>query len=350
MSVSRTRAILILFKSHGFTDSQISTIVTDYPLLLIEDADKSLGPKLQFLQSRGAYCAYFKSSKNLRYSRGQNHKQLLRFRLRGYRSRQEEFQARNFYLPQGNKLRNVSLLRDLGVPQKRLLGASYSFVYGKERFQVSLNKVLERGFDPTSSKFLGALRFVYGWKEEKIQEKVNVYKRLGFGVEDVWEMLKMWPLSLTHSEKKISQTFETLQNCGLLEDEICSLSVQEFSTVCIGLSADTVKKKTEFVVNEMNWSLNAVVSNPSVLGYNLEKRTVPRCNVIRTLMSKGLLGNKLPPVSPVLAITDEAFLNKYVRKHDDKELVAELMPIFSLERRDNPNPEKGQKCHVMFSA
>lgn len=119
---------------------------------------------------------------------------------------------------------------------------------------------------------------------------------------------------------------------------------------CIGLSADTVKKKTEFVVNEMNWSLNAVVSNPSVLGYNLEKRTVPRCNVIKTLMSKGLLGNKLPPVSPVLAITDEAFLNKYVRKHDDKELVAELMPIFSLERRDNPNPEKGQKCHVMFSA
>ena len=129
MSVSRTRAILILFKSHGFTDSQISTIVTDYPLLLIEDADKSLGPKLQFLQSRGAYCAYFKSSKNLRYSRGQNHKQLLRFRLRGYRSRQEEFQARNFYLPQGNKLRNVSLLRDLRVPQKRLLGASYSCIF-----------------------------------------------------------------------------------------------------------------------------------------------------------------------------------------------------------------------------
>ncbi|CAA7014167.1 unnamed protein product [Microthlaspi erraticum] len=45
--------VLKLLTSHGFTDSQIGDIVTDYPLLLTTDAEKSLGPKLQFLQSRG---------------------------------------------------------------------------------------------------------------------------------------------------------------------------------------------------------------------------------------------------------------------------------------------------------
>ncbi|ESQ29219.1 hypothetical protein EUTSA_v10023915mg [Eutrema salsugineum] len=37
-----------LLRSHGFTDPQIADIITDYPLLLIADAEKSIGPKLQF--------------------------------------------------------------------------------------------------------------------------------------------------------------------------------------------------------------------------------------------------------------------------------------------------------------
>ncbi|KAF8046013.1 hypothetical protein N665_4123s0001 [Sinapis alba] len=59
----------------------------------------------------------------------------------------------------------------------------------------------------------------------------------------------------------------------------------------------------------------------------MDKRVVPRCNVIKTLMSKGLLGSEPPPVGSSLACTDELFLKRYVRKHDDEELVAELMAI-----------------------
>lgn len=46
-------------------------------------------------------------------------------------------------------------------------------------------------------------------------------------------------------------------------------------------------------------------------------------------MSKGLIGNELPPVSSVLSCTDEKFLSKYVMKHD--ELVPELMAIYTGE-------------------
>ena len=50
--------------------------------------------------------------------------------------------------------------------------------------------------------------------------------------------------------------------------------------------------------------------------------------MIKTLMSKGLLGSEPnPPVGSALACTDELFFKRYVRKHDDEELVAELMAI-----------------------
>ncbi|CAG7889309.1 unnamed protein product [Brassica rapa] len=45
----------------------------------------------------------------------------------------------------------------------------------------------------------------------------------------------------------------------------------------------------------------------------------------KALMPKVLLRTELPPLRSVLLDTDELFLKKYVKKHDDKEVVAELM-------------------------
>ncbi|KAL0847484.1 hypothetical protein Bca101_020730 [Brassica carinata] len=78
----------------------------------------------------------------------------------------------------------------------------------------------------------------------------------------------------------------------------------------------------------MNWPLKAVALFPQLLGYSMEKRIVPRCNVIKALIAKGLLGSEPPPIPCVLAYTDEAFLKRYVMKHDDKQLVTELLAIF----------------------
>ncbi|KAG2294002.1 hypothetical protein Bca52824_040671 [Brassica carinata] len=47
-------SVLALLRSHGFTDSHISTIIKTYPRLLLQDAESSLAPKLRFLTSRGA--------------------------------------------------------------------------------------------------------------------------------------------------------------------------------------------------------------------------------------------------------------------------------------------------------
>ncbi|VVA93694.1 unnamed protein product [Arabis nemorensis] len=368
-------SVLSLLRSHGFTDSQISTIVTNYPRLLTLDAEKSVGPKLQFLQSReGASTSELTEivtevPKILGKDRSISvYYDFVKEVIEA--DKNSKFEKLCHSLPQEgskleNKIRNLSVLRELGMPHQLLfplLISNCNYVCGKERFEESFKKVVEMGFDPTTPKFVAALRAVYSMKNETIEEKVNVYKRLGFAVCEIWEMFKKFPISLTLSEKKITKNFETMKRCGLLEDEVRTVlknfpqciglseekiensiqtflglgfSSDEFAMMvkrvssCIGYSAETVKKKTEFLVKKMNWPLKALVSTPQVFGYSMEKRIVARCNVIKALMSKRLLGTELPPMSSVLVCTDEMFLNKYVRKHDDKQLVRELMAIFT---------------------
>ncbi|KAH0909660.1 hypothetical protein HID58_032981 [Brassica napus] len=326
-------SVLNLLRTHGFTDSQISTIITDYPLLLTLDADKSLAPKLQALQSKVS------SPSELTETISKVPKILSKDRslsvyygfVKEVMEADKSSKVETLYPLRGkqeNKLRNVLALRDLGVPQRLLFPLLISecpHICGKEKFQESLKKVLEMGFDPTTPKFLEALRVVKGLNKEAMEEKVNVYKRLGFTVEDVWR----FPQCIGVSEKNILNSVETFIGLGFSREDV-AMMVKRLPP-CIGYSVETVKKKIEFVVKEMGWTLKAVASYPQVLGYSMEKRMVPRCNVIKALIAKGLIRSELPPVSTVLVCTDQDFLKRYVRKHDDDELVAELMGIFTGE-------------------
>ncbi|CAH8341067.1 unnamed protein product [Eruca vesicaria subsp. sativa] len=189
------------------------------------------------------------------------------------------------------------------------------------------------GFDPTTTtlRFVEALRLVNGLNNETIKARVEVYNRLGFAADAVWTIFKKWPTFLSYSDKNIAESLETFLELGFSRDEFVMI-LKRFPQ-CLGLSVGMVKKKTEFLVKkEMNWPLKAVASYPQVLGYSMEKRIVPRCNVIKALIAKGLIKSELPPVSTVLAYTDQEFLKRYV-KHGDDDLVAELMGILTGETR-----------------
>ncbi|CAN6864293.1 unnamed protein product [Brassica oleracea] len=380
-------SVLSLLRSHGFTDSQLSSIVTNYPRLLTADAEGSLSPKLKFLKSRGASSSELSEtlSKVPRILGVKKEKSIsvyydfVRDVIEADKS-SKYVKLRPSSLPHGsqqeNKLRNVSALRDLGVPQRLLLPlliSDHQLLCGNEKFKESLKKVVEMGFDPTTSKFVKALRIVQRYSSKAVEDKVSFYVELGFDVKDVWAMFKKYPPFLNNSEKKkkITRGFETMKKCGLLEDEELRSVVKMFPQclgfseenilnsvetflglgfsrdeiammvkrlpASIGYSGETVKKKTEFVVKEMSWPLKAVALFPQVLGLSMEKRIVPRCNVIKALISKGLIKSELlPPLSSALVCTDQDFLKRYVRKHDeDEEFVAELMAIFTGEMRTN---------------
>ncbi|CAN6801956.1 unnamed protein product [Brassica oleracea] len=234
---------------------------------------------------------------------------------------------------QENKLRNILVLRDLGVPQKllfSLLVSNFQTATGKERFEETFKKVLEMGFDPTTSKFVQALNAVYQLSDKTTQEKVDVFcTRLGFSAEHVWEVFKKCPNLLMVSENKILNFIETFLGLGFTRDEVM-VTVKCFPR-CITHSTMVVKEKVEFVVKQMNWPVKVVSLFPRVIAYSMDKRILPRCNVIKALMSKGLLGTGElpPPMGCVFVSSDEVFLKRYVMKHDDKQLVTELLAIFT---------------------
>ncbi|WZZ13386.1 hypothetical protein YC2023_106475 [Brassica napus] len=241
---------------------RITTIITDYPLLLVADADESLAPKLKLLQNRGASTSELTEvlSKVPKILRIKKDKALGRYydfvREIIEADKSSKFERLCLSLPLGsrqeNKIRNVLVLRDLGVPQRLLfplLISRSAHVCGKEGFEESLKKVLEMGFDPTTPKFVKALHTVYELSDKTIEEKVNVYKRLGFGVGDVWKIFKKHPSFLKFSEKNISNSIDTFLGLGFSRVELAGM-VKRFPQ-CIGLSAETVKKKNEFLVEKM---------------------------------------------------------------------------------------------------
>lgn len=360
-------SVLNLLRSNGFEDSQISRIVTTYPRLLVQDAETSLLPKLRALQCRGASSSELaeivsKVPKILEKRVGKSLSLYYDF-VKEIMREGDKVSGSWTEGKAKNRIRNISVLKELGVPQNLLFSLLISRcqpVCGKEKFDETLKKVVDMGFDPTKSKFVEALHVVYEMSDKTIEEKVNVYKRLGFSEEDVWRIFKKWPYFLKFSEKKIGQTFETLKRCGLVEEEVLSVlklrpecirsseekilqSVDTFVGLgfsrdeyrmmikrfpqCFGYSAESLKKKFEFLVKKMEWPPEAVVLVPSVFGYSLEKRIVPRCNVIKALMSKGLIRGGNPPISSVLVCTDEEFLNRYVMKQG--KLVPELMAMLT---------------------
>ncbi|CAE5962968.1 unnamed protein product [Arabidopsis arenosa] len=270
-------SVLDLLRSYGFTDSQISSIIRSDPQVLIANTATSLGSKLEFLQARGASSSELTEivstvPKSLGKREGKAISRYYDFvKVIIEADKSSKYVKLSHSLSQGNKIRNVLVLRELGVPQKRLLPLLISKaqpVCGKEKFDASLKKVVEMGFDPTTSTFVHALHMLYQMSDKTIEEKVEFYTSVGFTVDDVWAMVKKWPRSLTHSEKKVANSIETFLGLGFSRDEFLMM-VKRFPQ-CIGFSTQLVKKKTEYLVK-------AVASIPQVVGYSLEKRTVPRC-------------------------------------------------------------------------
>lgn len=361
---SNPDSVLKLLRSYGFKDSQISSIIATYPRFLVESPEKSLRAKLHFLKLNGASRSELTEivSRVPKILGKRGGKWITHYYDYVKEILQDQDKSSTTKRKQTNRTRNVSVLRELGVPQRLLLNLLISKakpVCGKERFEESVKKIVEMGFDPTSPKFVNALYVFYELSDRTIDQKVNAYKRLGLSVDEVWAIFKKWPFSLKYSETKITQTFEILRRFGLTEEEVCLMvkrypecvgtseekivkSVETFLELgftkdefvmiikrhpqCVGLAADSVKKKTKFLVKTMGWPLKVVASTPIVLGFSLEKFIFPRCNVIKALMSKGLIC-EIPAISTVLTSPKLKFLKLFVEKH--KDVSPDLISIFT---------------------
>ncbi|GJN00262.1 hypothetical protein PR202_ga17680 [Eleusine coracana subsp. coracana] len=84
----------------------------------------------------------------------------------------------------------------------------------------------------------------------------------------------------------------------------------------LGLSEEHIRRKVQFLISEAGLEPKCMVKSPSLLGYSLEKRLVPRYRVMKILQAKGLLNGNVTLYSQS-GMNDETFKLKFVDCHKD---------------------------------
>ncbi|KAF9608131.1 hypothetical protein IFM89_007517 [Coptis chinensis] len=82
------------------------------------------------------------------------------------------------------------------------------------------------------------------------------------------------------------------------------------------LSKENVQSRVEFFTVKQNFELSDIAKDPVILALSLEKRIIPRCNVLEVLYSSGLMGRlNASSVTGALKLNEEKFIKKYVTKY-----------------------------------
>lgn len=190
-------------------------------------------------------------------------------------------------------LQNIEFLQTLGVPENQILKfiTGYGQVIGKQhdKFCKVVGKVKEMGFDLSSYSFRRAVLSLCLINDETWEAKFEIYRSFGFSDDEIVSMFKKLPAIVAYSEKRIGEVME-------------------------------------FFVKKLGCSPSRLVVVPYVIGFSLEKRTIPRCSVLQTLESKKSISCS-SSLYHILAMTECAFLEKFVNAHKDK--VPEVMDAYT---------------------
>ncbi|XP_026418664.1 uncharacterized protein LOC113314112 isoform X2 [Papaver somniferum] len=142
-----------------------------------------------------------------------------------------------------------------------------------------------------SSSSTAAARGIIGlasMNEANWKNKMDVYKRWGWSENHIQTAFRKYPGCMSASEKKIMAIMN-------------------------------------FLVNEMGYESLSIAEYPTVINCSLKTRIIPRCYVMRILVSRGLIKEKIP-ISTMSTMLDESFLKKFVIKYEQE--VPELMKVY----------------------
>ncbi|RZC82230.1 hypothetical protein C5167_045012, partial [Papaver somniferum] len=189
-----------------------------------------------------------------------------------------------------------------GVPEsnisKYLICGPGDFAGDAHKFKGIVEKVKEMGFDHLQTKFLIAIHGLASMSEVNWKKKMELYKRWGWSEDQIQSAFRENPGCMTASEKKIMAVMN-------------------------------------FLVNEMGYDSSVVAESPKVFSCKLKERVIPRCSVIKILVSRGLIKEKIV-IGTFTKAVDKYFLEKIVIKYEKQ--VPELMKLFqgyaSIERKE----------------
>ncbi|KAM3707656.1 hypothetical protein ACB098_02G042100 [Castanea mollissima] len=302
--------VISFFKHHGFSQTQISSIIRRCPPLLLSNPQKTLLPKLEFFQSKGftsSDIVMILSRNPYLFKRSLKNQIIPSFdffkNLLGT-DEKTVIAVRGFSGIFGEKVDtrvvpNVNLLRENGVDESGICTLIKTkprvITTSQVRFKEIVEEVKEMGINPLRRSFVQAVLAIRGMNKSTWERKVNAYKR--------------W---------------------GLSEDEILVAFAK--SPSCFQASEDKIMKVMDFLVNKMGLEASLIVQRPTLITLSLEKRLIPRASAIQFLQSKGLV--KMNFYLPkAFEYAEELFLQRFVLSN--KEEASELLQLYK-EKMDFP--------------
>ncbi|XP_068304272.1 transcription termination factor MTERF15, mitochondrial-like [Pyrus communis] len=156
-------------------------------------------------------------------------------------------------------------------------------------FKEIVKKIMSMGVSPSSEVFTRALHVNALRDASEWEQKMELYRKWGWTEDDFMLAFRRNPLFMGFTEKNFSS-------------------------------------KMDFLVNKMGWQPADVAGSPTVVTYSLEKYIIPRCSVIRILLSKGLISKGEFTLGTFIMNPKSYFLNRFVIKYQEQ--VPELLSIF----------------------
>ncbi|KAK2646013.1 hypothetical protein Ddye_021208 [Dipteronia dyeriana] len=295
-SPDKAGTVISLFKSHGFSQTHISSIIQHSPEVLLYDPEKTLLPKLEFFYSKGF------SSHDLANLLSNCPRVLAR-------------SLETHIIPTFNYLANlvesqespiafikrrpsllyhdletymapkVKILLEHGVPKSHILvhvlHCSYSLIRDRNDFKEVVEEVKEMGINPLRSQFVIAVTIKTALSRPVWESKVNLYKRWGWSEEEFLEAFRKYPRTMEASEGKIMAAMD-------------------------------------FFVNKMGLESSFIAKHPVFIALSLQKRLIPRAAVFQFLLTKGLIKkSKHTHLVTLFKSTEKAFLEKFVNSYDE---------------------------------
>ncbi|XP_042019004.1 transcription termination factor MTERF15, mitochondrial-like [Salvia splendens] len=252
------------FRGLGFSDAHIRAIANSNPLHLILQCglERCLKPRINFIR-------------NIFESDGRN---------RSIESVNDDLfktitRCGRIVLARHTLESNIQYLKSCGVVGSQLSSLLFRlpriFSLKHDKLEEIVSRALAMNFTMGSRMLVHAIHSLSCMSSDTFKVKYGIYKAFGF------------------SKKEIDLMFRK-------------------SPYIFGLSVETLRRKLEFLLNDLKLSRLVVVQFPGIMSLNFEERVVPRYKVLEALKSKGVL-KKEPSLSRAMCLLENKFLETYIQ-------------------------------------
>ncbi|KAM7257084.1 hypothetical protein ACFE04_012825 [Oxalis oulophora] len=268
----RADKVFSFFTDLGFSSYQLSRLIRAFPqFLLYPDPSKVLTPKIEFFLSKGISSTDFARVVCM-------HPRILNGSLK------------DTIIPHFNYF-------------KSLLGSDDAVIYTFKRYP-----------DILVSK-----------PESYVEPNIIILRQFGVPESRIMFFLSRKPRSFNTKPDKFSGVVEEVRKMGC---DPLKLSFVMAVGVKLSISKSTWEKINmvmDMLVNKLGWSSSTIAKFPVIIALSLKKRIIPRYEVIRVLLSKGLIGNSVVK-SKLLIYKESSFLEKFVVRYEKE--VPELLKLY----------------------